>query len=133
VKLDGFGTKFPSQLSQGMRQRVSIARTLAIQPKLWLLDEPFSALDAQTRITVQNEFLRLWEATTSTVILVTHDLAEAVLLADRVIVMTARPGKIKLDQIIDIPRPRLVDDLLDNEKFKNLESTIWKELRSELI
>jgi NitT/TauT family transport system ATP-binding protein len=133
VKLDGFGSKFPSQLSQGMRQRVSIARTLAIEPKLWLLDEPFSALDAQTRITVQNEFLRLWEATTSTVILVTHDLAEAVLLADRVIVMTARPGKIKLDQIIDIPRPRLVDDLIDNEKFKNLESTIWKELRSELI
>jgi NitT/TauT family transport system ATP-binding protein len=116
-----------------MRQRVSIARTLAIEPKLWLLDEPFSALDAQTRITVQNEFLRLWEATTSTVILVTHDLSEAVLLADRVIVMTARPGKIKLDQIIDIPRPRLVDDLMGDEKFKNLESTIWKELRSELI
>lgn len=133
VKLSDFKNKFPSQLSQGMRQRVAIARTLAINPKLWLLDEPFSALDAQTRITVQNEFLRLWEDTGSTVILVTHDLAEAVLLADRVIVMTARPGKIKLDQIIDIPRPRRVDDLLDNEHFMHLEATIWKELRDELV
>jgi NitT/TauT family transport system ATP-binding protein len=133
VKLGDFKNKFPSQLSQGMRQRVAIARTLAIEPKLWLLDEPFSALDAQTRITVQNEFLRLWENTGSTVILVTHDLAEAVLLADRVIVMTARPGRIKLDQIIDIPRPRRVDDLMDNEHFMQLEATIWKELRDELV
>lgn len=133
VKLSDFKNKFPSQLSQGMRQRVAIARTLAIEPKLWLLDEPFSALDAQTRITVQNEFLRLWENSGSTVILVTHDLAEAVLLADRVIVMTARPGRIKLDQIIDIPRPRRVDDLMDNEHFMHLEATIWKELRDELV
>lgn len=133
VKLSDFKNKYPSQLSQGMRQRVAIARTLAIEPKLWLLDEPFSALDAQTRITVQNEFLRLWENSGSTVILVTHDLAEAVLLADRVIVMTARPGRIKLDQIIDIPRPRRVDDLMDNEHFMHLEATIWKELRDELV
>lgn len=133
VKLGDFKNKYPSQLSQGMRQRVAIARTLAIQPSLWLLDEPFSALDAQTRITVQNEFLRLWEDSGSTVILVTHDLAEAVLLADRVIVMTARPGKIKLDQIIDIPRPRRVDDLLDDPHFQHLEATIWKELRDELV
>jgi NitT/TauT family transport system ATP-binding protein len=133
VKLGDFKNKYPSQLSQGMRQRVAIARTLAIEPKLWLLDEPFSALDAQTRITVQNEFLRLWENSGSTVILVTHDLAEAVLLADRVIVMTARPGKIKLDQIIDIPRPRRVDDLMDDEHFMQLEAKIWKELRDELV
>lgn len=133
VKLNDFKNKFPSQLSQGMRQRVAIARTLAIEPKLWLLDEPFSALDAQTRITVQNEFLRLWENSGSTVILVTHDLAEAVLLADRVIVMTARPGKIKLDQMIDIPRPRRVDDLMDDEHFMQLEAKIWKELRDELV
>lgn len=133
VKLGDFASKYPSQLSQGMRQRVAIARTLAIQPQLWLLDEPFSALDAQTRISVQNEFLRLWEDTGSTVILVTHDIAEAVLLADRVIVMTARPGKIKSDQIIDIPRPRRVDLLLDDVVFKEYESKIWKELRDELI
>ena len=126
VKLGDFSSKYPSQLSQGMRQRVAIARTLAIKPKVWLLDEPFSALDAQTRISVQNEFLRLWENTASTVILVTHDIAEAVLLADRVIVMTARPGKIKSDQIINIPRPRRVDVLLDDEKIKEHESKIWR-------
>ena len=133
VKLDDFANKFPSQLSQGMRQRVAIARTLAINPKLWLLDEPFSALDAQTRITVQNEFLALWENSGSTVILVTHDLAEAVLLADRVVVMTARPGRIKYDIEIDIPRPRRVDELIDNPRFQELEAKIWKELRDELI
>jgi len=133
VKLDDFANKFPAQLSQGMRQRVAIARTLAINPKLWLLDEPFSALDAQTRITVQNEFLGLWENSGSTVILVTHDLAEAVLLADRVVVMTARPGKIKYDIEIDIPRPRRVDELIDNPRFQELESMIWRELRDELI
>ena len=133
VKLDDFANKFPAQLSQGMRQRVAIARTLAINPQLWLLDEPFSALDAQTRITVQNEFLGLWENSGSTVILVTHDLAEAVLLADRVVVMTARPGRIKYDIEIDIPRPRRVDELIDNPRFQELEATIWRELRDELI
>lgn len=133
VKLDDFANKYPAQLSQGMRQRVAIARTLAINPKLWLLDEPFSALDAQTRITVQNEFLSLWENSGSTVILVTHDLAEAVLLADRVVVMTARPGRIKFDINIDIPRPRRVDELIDNPRFQALEAMIWKELRDELI
>lgn len=133
VKLDDFANKFPAQLSQGMRQRVAIARTLAINPKLWLLDEPFSALDAQTRITVQNEFLGLWENSGSTVILVTHDLAEAVLLADRVVVMTARPGRIKFDINIDIPRPRRVDELIDNPRFQELEAMIWRELRDELI
>ncbi|MFM7094912.1 MAG: ABC transporter ATP-binding protein [Actinomycetota bacterium] len=133
VKLDDFANKFPAQLSQGMRQRVAIARTLAINPQLWLLDEPFSALDAQTRITVQNEFLALWENSGSTVILVTHDLAEAVLLADRVVVMTARPGRIKYDIDIDIPRPRRVDELIDNPRFQEFEAKIWKELRDELI
>lgn len=133
VKLDDFANKFPAQLSQGMRQRVAIARTLAINPQLWLLDEPFSALDAQTRITVQNEFLGLWENSGSTVILVTHDLAEAVLLADRVVVMTARPGRIKYDIEIDIPRPRRVDELIDNPRFQELEAKIWRELRDELI
>lgn len=133
VKLDDFANKFPAQLSQGMRQRVAIARTLAVNPKLWLLDEPFSALDAQTRITVQNEFLALWENSGSTVILVTHDLAEAVLLADRVVVMTARPGRIKYDIEIDIPRPRRVDELIDNPRFQEFEAKIWKELRDELI
>ena len=134
LHLDGFANSFPSQLSQGMRQRVAIARTLAIDPDLWLMDEPFGALDAQTRLVVQAEFIALWEKSKeSTVIFVTHDLEEAVLLADRVLVMTARPGRIKSDNIIDLPRPRVIDELRFDEKFKEAEHKIWKELRDEII
>ena len=134
LHLDGFANSFPSQLSQGMRQRVAIARTLAIDPDLWLMDEPFGALDAQTRLVVQAEFIALWEKSKeSTVIFVTHDLEEAVLLADRVLVMTARPGRIKSDNIIDLPRPRVIDELRFDEKFKAAEHKIWKELRDEII
>jgi NitT/TauT family transport system ATP-binding protein len=117
-----------------MRQRVAIARTLAIDPDLWLMDEPFGALDAQTRLVVQAEFVSLWEKSKeSTVIFVTHDLEEAVLLADRVLVMTARPGRIKSDNLIDLPRPRVIDELRFDEKFKAAEHKIWKELRDEII
>jgi len=134
VNLEGFANAFPAQLSQGMNQRVAIARTLAIDPDLWLMDEPFGALDAQTRLTVQAEFVRLWEdAEHKTVIFVTHDLEEAVLLADRVIVMTARPGRIKSDTIIDLPRPRIIDELRFDEKFKAAEHEIWEQLRDEII
>lgn len=132
--LEQFANSFPSQLSQGMNQRVAIARTLAIDPDLWLMDEPFGALDAQTRLTVQSEFVALWEAAADkTVILVTHDLEEAVLLADRVIVMTARPGRIKSDTIIDLPRPRLIDELRFDNRFKEAEHRIWEELRDEIV
>ena len=134
LHLDGFENSYPSQLSQGMRQRVAIARTLAIEPDLWLMDEPFGALDAQTRIKVQGEFINLWESSgESSVIFVTHDLEEAVLLADRVIVMTARPGRIKSDTLIDLPRPRVIDELRLDDKFKEAEHRIWKELRDEII
>ena len=134
LHLDRFENSYPSQLSQGMRQRVAIARTLAIDPDLWLMDEPFGALDAQTRLTVQGEFINLWERSgESSVIFVTHDLEEAVLLADRVIVMTARPGRIKSDTIIDLPRPRVIDELRFDDKFKEAEHRIWKELRDEII
>ena len=134
LHLDGFANVFPSQLSQGMRQRVAIARTLAIDPDLWLMDEPFGALDAQTRLVVQSEFIDLWEkAATSTVIFVTHDLEEAVLLADRVIVMSARPGRIKSDTLIDLPRPRIIDELRFDETFNELEHKIWRELRDEIV
>lgn len=133
VGLTGFADKYPSQLSQGMRQRVAIARTLAIKPDLWLMDEPFGALDAQTRLLVQMEFLELWAATGKTVIFVTHDIEEAVLLADRVIVITARPGTIKSDTLIEIPRPRHIDELRFDEHFRELEHRIWRELRDELI
>ena len=134
VNLEGFANAFPAQLSQGMNQRVAIARTLAIDPDLWLMDEPFGALDAQTRLTVQAEFVRLWEdAEHKTVIFVTHDLEEAVLLADRVIVMTARPGRIKSDTIIDLSRPRVIDELRFDQAFKDAEHRIWEELRDEII
>lgn len=134
LHLEGFANAFPSQLSQGMRQRVAIARTLAIDPDLWLMDEPFGALDAQTRLVVQAEFVSLWEKSKeSTVIFVTHDLEEAVLLADRVLVMTARPGRIKSDNLIDRPRPRVIDELRFDENFKAAEHKIWKELRDEII
>lgn len=134
VGLQGFENSYPSQLSQGMNQRVAIARTLAIDPDLWLMDEPFGALDAQTRLTVQSEFVGLWEeAANKTVIFVTHDLEEAVLLADRVIVMTARPGRIKSDTLIDLPRPRQIDQLRFDEGFKQAEQRIWEELRDEIV
>ena len=134
LRLEGFADSFPSQLSQGMRQRVAIARTLAIDPDLWLMDEPFGALDAQTRLTVQAQFLELWyEAAHKTVIFVTHDLEEAVLLADRVIVMTARPGRIKSDTIVDLPRPRVIDELRFDPAFREAEHRIWEELRDEIV
>jgi len=90
-------------------------------------------LDAQTRLTVQAEFIELWESEGKTVIFVTHDLEEAVLLADRVIVMTARPGRIKSDTIIDLPRPRVLDELRFDDKFKEAEHRIWRELRDEIV
>ena len=133
LRIDHFADAYPSQLSHGMQQRVAIARTLAIDPDLWLMDEPFGALDAQTRVKVQSEFLTLWEGSPKTVIFVTHDLAEAVLLADRVIVMTARPAKIKVDVRVDVERPRRPADLLFDPRLEEIERAIWEELRSELV
>jgi NitT/TauT family transport system ATP-binding protein len=133
VNLAHFADRYPSQLSQGMRQRVAIARTFAIDPDLWLMDEPFGALDAQTRLLVQMQFLELWAETGKTVILVTHDLEEATLLADRVIVIGARPGYVKSDTLVDFPRPRHIDELRFDQRFADIEHQIWKELRDELV
>jgi NitT/TauT family transport system ATP-binding protein len=133
LRIDHFADAYPSQLSHGMQQRVAIARTLAIDPDLWLMDEPFGALDAQTRVKVQSEFLSLWEGSPKTVIFVTHDLSEAVLLADRVIVMTARPAKIKVDVRVDVERPRRPADQLFDSRLETIERAIWEELRSELV
>ena len=132
VGLNGFEAAYPSQLSQGMRQRVAIARTLAIEPTLFLLDEPFAALDAQTKILLQEEFIRLWESSPTTVLLVTHDIAEAVSMADRVVVMSRRPGRIKCDLVVDLPRPRHADTIRFDQHFVELTQRIWLELRDEV-
>ncbi len=133
VRMEGFADSYPAQLSNGMRQRVAIARTMVIEPGLLLMDEPFGALDAQTRLTVQDSFLRAWEQHRTTVVLVTHDLSEAVLMADRVVVMSARPGRIKRDLMIDLERPRNIGELRFDQRFTDLEHELWLELRSEIV
>lgn len=130
VGLGGFERYYPHTLSQGMRQRVAIARTFATKPDVLLMDEPFSALDAQTRVTIQDLFLKIWEAEHRTVVLITHDVAEAVALADRVVVMSARPGTIRSVYDIDLPRPRSVEHLLFEEpQFQRYLQRIWRDLQ----
>ena len=131
--LKGFEHQYPHALSGGMRQRAAFLRTMLINQDVILLDEPFGALDAQTRLTVQAEFLRLWEGSKKTVLFVTHDLEEAVLLSDRVLVMTARPGRIKSDTLIDLARPRQIDELKFDKRFNEIEHRIWEQLRDELV
>ncbi len=131
VGLEGFERHYPDQLSQGMRQRVALARTLLRDPGLLLMDEPFGALDAQTRLLMQGEFLHLWEARQITVVFVTHDLVEAIALSDRVLVFSARPGRIKAEYKVDLPRPRVVDELQGDSRFQALYERIWQDLKVE--
>ncbi|MGW6455722.1 ABC transporter ATP-binding protein [Streptomyces sp. NPDC055078] len=132
VGLGGFEDHYPSQLSQGMRQRVAIARTLVAEPKLILMDEPFAALDAQTRVLVHEQFLSLWEKTGSTVVMVTHDLVEGICLSDRVAVMSARPGRIKEDITVPFDRPRDVEELQTTPEFQAIHARLWSSIRDEL-
>jgi NitT/TauT family transport system ATP-binding protein len=131
VGLEGFESHYPDQLSHGMRQRTALARTLIRDPRLLLMDEPFGALDAQTRILMQNEFLRLWETHQSTVLFVTHDLVEALALSDRVVVFSHAPGRIKSEYTVALPRPRRVDELQSNAEFQTLYSRVWQDLKVE--
>ena len=133
VGLKGRERQYRLQLSQGMRQRVALARTLASDPSLLLMDEPFAALDARTKLTMQMEFLRIWEqpkgdARRKTVVFVTHDLQEAVLLADRVIVMLPHPGRIAEDRIINLPRPRAehLGEILYTDDFKRIAHELFE-------
>ncbi len=133
VGLSAFGTAYPAQLSQGMRQRVAIARTLAPLPRIVLLDEPFSALDAQTKMLLQETFSELWQTMEATVILITHDLHEAVALGDRVVIFTSRPGRVKKVIEVDLPRPRSVVKLQAEERYHQLYEEAWESLRDEVI
>jgi NitT/TauT family transport system ATP-binding protein len=132
VGLRGFDQHFPRELSGGMRKRVQLARLLAQEPEIVLLDEPFGALDAQTKLILQEEFLRLWEQRRQTVMFVTHDLQEAIALGDRVILFSARPGRIKGDWTVDLPRPRRMAEVLENPRFTQLFREIWGSLREEV-
>jgi NitT/TauT family transport system ATP-binding protein len=132
VGLGDFLQAYPSQLSEGMRQRVSIVRAFAVDPELLLMDEPFGALDEQTRLILQDELLRIWEATGKTVIFVTHSIDEAMILADRIIVMSARPGTIKADIAVPFARPRTVEAVRSDPAFSSLFLDIWSLLRHEV-
>jgi NitT/TauT family transport system ATP-binding protein len=128
VGLHGFGARFPHELSGGMKQRVSIARGLVQDPPVLLMDEPFAALDEQTRMTMGHELLRIWSTTSKTVVFITHSLTEAVYLADEVLVMSARPGRI-IDRIeVTLPRPRTYE-MMATDVFGRLRDRIWRQIR----
>ena len=128
VGLAGFEKAYPRQLSGGMLQRVMIARTLAYEPRAYLMDEPFGSLDAQLRMRMHGELLKLWHATGATFVFVTHDLQEAITLADRVVVMSRRPGQPKLIVDIDLPRPRDVVDVHADPAFGSYFKQLWAAL-----
>ena len=125
VGLGDFADKYPKALSHGMRQRCALARTFALDSPVLLMDEPFGALDAQTKLTLEDVLMNLWSAHRKTVVFVTHDLAEAIALSDRVIVMSARPGRIIADVPIDLPRPRSVRKLQTDHRFHDLYAQLW--------
>jgi len=130
VGLQGFEAKYPYQLSGGMQQRANLARALAVDAPILLMDEPFASLDAQTREVMQAELLRIWNAAQKTVVFVTHQIEEAVYLSDRVIVMSARPGRILADIEIELPRPRALE-LKRSAQFTAYADQIWKLLASQ--
>ena len=131
VGLDGFEKRFPGELSGGMRQRVSLARTLASEPKILLMDEPFAALDAQTREIMQTELIRIWEQGRKTVLFVTHQIDEAVFLSDRVFVFARRPGRIREIVKIDLPRPRALS-LKRTPEFVRYVDHIWRLIEEDV-
>jgi len=132
VGLQGFADAYPAQLSGGMRQRAALARALANDPKVLLMDEPFGALDSQTRSLMQELLLEIWERDHKTVLFITHDIDEALFLGDRVYVMTARPGRIREEIRVDIPRPRSVD-VLTSPAFAELKRGVMAHIREEAM
>ena len=134
VGLTGFGHRYPHQLSGGQRKRVSLAQTLIMDPQIILMDEPFSALDVQTRQLMENELLELWQADRKSVVFITHDLEEAIALSDRVVVLAAGPETHPIgDYRIDLPRPRDVSEIRMTPRFIELHSQIWHAMKDEVL
>jgi len=132
IGLTGFEAYHPYQLSGGMRKRVALAMTMVYEPEIVLMDEPFGALDVQTRNLMENDLLEIWAQRRRTVVFVTHDLEEAIALSDRIVVMTASPGRVKAIYPIDLPRPRSVTEIRFHPDFGRLYETIWKDLKDEV-
>ena len=132
VGLAGFEDRYPYQLSGGMRKRVALAQSLINGPRILLMDEPFSALDVQTRSLMENELLGLWAASSASVVFVTHDLEEAISLSDRVFVITAGPGTVKSNYKVDLQRPRNVAEIRFEPRFVEIYQEIWNDLRDEV-
>src|ERR1700736_1384192 len=133
VGLAGFEDRYPHQLSGGMRKRVGLAQSLINGPRILLMDEPFSALDVQTRTLMEDELLALWASTSASVVFVTHDLEEAIALADRVFVLTAGPGTVKGNYVVDLPRPRNVSEIRFEPRCAQIYKEIWSDLRDEVL
>jgi NitT/TauT family transport system ATP-binding protein len=134
VGLSGFGDRYPHQLSGGMRKRTSLAQMLILDPKILLMDEPFSALDIQTRQLMENELLELWSANRKSVIFITHDLEEAIALSDRVVVLSAGPATRPIGEFaIDLPRPRDVAEIRLSPRFIELHDKIWHAMKDEVL
>jgi len=133
VGLTGFEDRYPHQLSGGMRKRVALAQTFINEPQILLMDEPFSALDVQTRTLMEDELLNLWSSVSASVVFVTHDLEEAISLADKVCVLTAGPATVKGIYTIDLPRPRNVAEIRFEPRFVHLYQEIWEDLRNEVV
>ena len=132
VGLTAFRNAYPSQLSGGMRQRVSVARAFANEPEVLLMDEPFGALDEQTRLVLQGELLRLWSEHRRTVVFVTHNLDEAITLSDRIVVLSARPGRVQAVIPVALPRPRNVIALRSNPRYGELYQQLWELLQDDI-
>jgi len=134
VGLGGFGDRYPHQLSGGMRKRVALAQTLILDPDIILMDEPFSALDIQTRQLMENEVLELWAASRKAVLFITHDLDEAIAMSDRVVVLSAGPASHPIGEfVVDLPRPRDVAEIRTQPEFIALHEQIWSVLREEVL